>query len=136
MFDVQVISASPSQKPIVSPNHCGTSGPSRGTTPLSSNSRPMWICVISVFAALRMSRTSSGVTTRLTLAAAVLREAPHEPFGPAIRARPLRGVAARVVIHLLHEALLILRRQQREIGRDLQDGAVDTTSTVFARWRR
>ena len=34
MFDVHVINASPSQKPIVSPNHCGTSGPSRGTTPL------------------------------------------------------------------------------------------------------
>src|SRR5688572_28414587 len=57
-------------------------------------------------------------------AAAVLREAAHEPFGPAVRAGPLRGVAARVVIHLLHEALLILRRQQREIRRDLQDGAV------------
>src|SRR6185436_8056195 len=52
------------------------------------------------------------------VAAAVLREAPHEPFGPAVRARPLRGVAARVVIHLLHEALLVLGLQQREIRRD------------------
>ena len=81
---------------------------------------------MSVLAALRMSRIELRRHDEAHVAAAaVLREAPHEPFGPAIRARPLRGVAARVVIHLLYEALLILRRQQREVGRDLQDGAVE-----------
>jgi hypothetical protein len=45
-------------------------------------------------------------------AAAVLREPAHEALGPAVRARPLRRVAAGVVVHLLHEALLIFRREQ------------------------
>ena len=79
---------------------------------------------MSVLAALRMSSTRSGVITRLMRAAAVLREPAHEALGPAVRARPLRRVAAGVVIHLLDEALLVLGREQRQISRDLQDGAV------------
>ena len=46
MFDVQVISVSPSQKPIVSPYQRGTSAPKRGTEPSILNSRPTWIVVM------------------------------------------------------------------------------------------
>src|SRR5690606_30034227 len=42
----------------------------------------------------------------------------------AVGARPLRRVAARVVVHLLHEALLVLWREQRQVGGNLQDRAV------------
>src|SRR5688572_23291258 len=42
MFEVQVISAWSSQKPMVSPIQRGTSAPRRGTTPDKSNSRPIW----------------------------------------------------------------------------------------------
>ena len=45
--------------------------------------------------------------------------APHEAFGPAVLARPLRGVRVALVKELLHEARLILVGQQREDGRDL-----------------
>jgi hypothetical protein len=64
--------------------------------------------------------------------AAVLRQASDETFGPAVRAGPLRGIAARVVIHLLHAALLILGLQQRQIRRDLQNRTVEPRSTLVA----
>src|SRR5690606_4518997 len=64
--------------------------------------------------------------------AAILREAPEETLRPAVRARPLRRVRARVVIHLLNEATLILGRQQREVGRNLQDRAVEPRRALIA----
>ncbi len=45
--------------------------------------------------------------------------AAHEAFGPAVLRRPLRFVRVAVVIGLLHEARLILRRQQRQNRRHL-----------------
>ena len=57
--------------------------------------------------------------------AAILREPAHEPFRPAVRTRPLRRVAPRVVIHLLDEALLVLRREQGQVGWYLEHGAVE-----------
>jgi membrane peptidoglycan carboxypeptidase len=53
-------------------------------------------------------------------AAAVLGEPPHEALGPAVGPGPLRRVAARVVVHLLHEALLVFRRQQRQVRGNLE----------------
>jgi hypothetical protein len=62
MFDVQVISVSPSQKPIVSPYQRGTSAPSRGTAPSMLNSRPTWMLVMKLRATPAMICTSDGVT--------------------------------------------------------------------------
>jgi hypothetical protein len=56
--------------------------------------------------------------------AAVVREAAQETFGPAVGARPVRGVAVTGVIHLLHEVLLIERSQQRQVSWNLQHRAV------------
>src|SRR5580692_11208892 len=87
MFEVQVMSASPSQKPIVSPNQRAMSGPRRGTAHVEHE-------VARDHEVHRM--------------AAVLREAPHEAFRPAVATGPLRIVGG-IVIHLLYEALLVLR---------------------------
>src|SRR5688572_7498970 len=43
--------------------------------------------------------------------AAILRKPAHKPFRPAVRTRPLRCIAPRVVIHLLDEPLLVLGRE-------------------------
>src|SRR5687767_15447739 len=61
-FDVQVISVSLSQKPIVSPYQRGTSGPSRGTAPSMLNVRPTWMLVTTLSATPPMICTSDGVT--------------------------------------------------------------------------
>src|SRR5690606_6229665 len=67
MFDVQVISTSPSQNPIVSPYQRGTAGPSRGTPPFGTssmlNSRPMWMFVMKFRATPPKNCTSFGVTS-------------------------------------------------------------------------
>src|SRR5687767_3713057 len=65
MFEVQVISVSLSQKPIVSPYQRGTSGPSRGTPgPSILNSRPTWMLVTKLRATPALICTSDGVTTK------------------------------------------------------------------------
>ena len=45
--------------------------------------------------------------------------AAHEALGPAVLRLPVRDVRVAAVIGLLHEVLLILRRQQRQHRRDL-----------------
>src|SRR6188474_3213259 len=62
MFEVQVISASPSQKPIVSPYQRGTSGPSLGVAPSVLNVRPTWMLVTKLSATPPAICTSDGVT--------------------------------------------------------------------------
>ena len=62
MFDVQVISVSLSQKPIVSPYQRGTSGPRRGTAPSVLNWRPMWMSVMKLRATPVRICTIAGVT--------------------------------------------------------------------------
>lgn len=62
IFDVHVISTSPSQKPIVSPYHRGTCSLRYGTTPSILNSRPTWIFVMKLRATPARICTSSGVT--------------------------------------------------------------------------
>jgi hypothetical protein len=62
MFDVQVMSASPSQNPMVSPYHCGASGPRWGTAPSILNDRPMWTLVMKLSASPARNCTSVGVT--------------------------------------------------------------------------
>src|SRR6185312_11722978 len=63
MFDVQVMSVSLSQNPIVSPYQRGTSGPSRGVAPLVLNSRPTWMLVMKLSATPAWICTSDGVTS-------------------------------------------------------------------------
>src|SRR5690606_24719131 len=76
--------------------------------------------------------------------AAVLREPAHETLGPAVGPGPLCGIATGIMVHLLHEALLVLGRQQAEVRRHLQDAAIEpglafvalaTVSTVPVRQR-
>ena len=62
MFDVQVTSTSPSQKPIVSPYQRGTSAPSLGIAPSLLNSRPMWMFVRKLPDEELKTCTSDGVT--------------------------------------------------------------------------
>src|SRR5690606_3429389 len=62
MFDVQVISASPSQNPIVSPYQRGTGVPRYGTAPSILNVRPTCTCVMKLRATPVRICTSSGVT--------------------------------------------------------------------------
>src|SRR5262245_58295325 len=64
MLDVQVMSTSLSQKPIVSPYQRGTSAPRRGTVPLVSNSRPTWILVMKLRATPSWICTRDGVTMK------------------------------------------------------------------------
>ena len=63
-FDVHVISVSPSQNAMLSPNQRGTSWPKRGTPPLESNWRPILKWRMKFSALLAMSCTRSGVVTK------------------------------------------------------------------------
>ena len=54
----------------------------------------------------------------------VLRETAHEAFGLTIGTRPLRRIRRGIVIHLLHQTLLVFGREQREIRRNLHEAAV------------
>ena len=104
MFDVQVISVSLSQKPIVSPYQRGTSAPSRGTAPSMLNSRPTWMFVMKLRATPARICTIVGVTMMWCSHGRVLVPAPHEAFGPAVLRRPLRAFVS-LMVGLLHHAL-------------------------------
>ena len=62
MFDDQVISASPSQNPIVSPYQRGTSPARFGIVPDVLNERPMWMLVMKLSASPARNYTNDGVT--------------------------------------------------------------------------
>ncbi len=119
MFDVQVISVSLSQKPIVSPYQRGTSAPRRGTSPSILNSRPTWMFVMKLRATPVKICTACGRDHDVPLPGRELVPAAHEAFGPAVLRRPLRAIRDAFVIGLLHHALLILRREQRQDRRHL-----------------
>jgi hypothetical protein len=53
------------------------------------------------------------------------RPPPQQSFGTAVHQRELRGVAVGLVIHLLHEPLLVIRCEQREDRRHLVRPADD-----------
>jgi hypothetical protein len=63
MLEVQVISASLSQKPMVSPYQRGTSAPRRGTAPLMLKLRPTLMLVMKLRATPVEICTSCGVTS-------------------------------------------------------------------------
>ena len=58
---------------------------------------------------------------------------PHEPFGPAVRRRPLVGGVDSLVVDLPHHALLIFRCQQRQQRRDLVGARVVPDSPSLRR---
>src|SRR5690606_28539206 len=62
--DVHVMSASSSQKPIVSPYQRGTSAPRRGTAPSMRNWRPTLMLVVKLRATPVVIVTRLGVTTK------------------------------------------------------------------------
>ena len=120
MFDVQVISASLSQKPMVSPYQRGTSAPRRGTAPSIRNSRPdMDVGDEVVRHAGHDLHQRRRHDDRLCSRTAKACQRRMKPFGPAILGRPLRGVGVALVVGVLHHALLVFRRQQRQHGRQL-----------------
>src|SRR5579872_5531654 len=62
MLEVQVMSVSWSQKPIVSPYQRGTSGPRCGTAPVMVKVRPIWMFVMKLSATPARICTREGVT--------------------------------------------------------------------------
>ena len=98
---VQAMSVLPFQKPTVSPNHCGT----------------CCTCLRPIRTAAQEVAGGTGEELHLVrvhhdlehTAGSGLRPPPHQPFRIAERRTPLRGVADRLVILLLYEALLVLQ---------------------------
>ena len=95
MFDVQEISASPSQWPMVSPYHCGTSGPRRGTSSDTLKLRADVDLRHQRLGGIAHVQHQVRGDDEVDPVAAVLGEATHESIGPAILAGPLRRVVAR-----------------------------------------
>ncbi len=120
---VQVTSVVPSQKPTVSPYHCGT---------FCTCCLPIKNLAQEIGGDAGEELDVPGRHGELEIAALRgLRPPAHESFGIAEGRFPLRRVIDGLVVIHLHHALLIFGSEQRQDGGDLVHGAPDPLGAVI-----